>query len=294
MKTVATHNKGFHADDVFAVATLKMVFDDLNIVRTRDEEVIKNADIAVDVGRVYDPQNFRFDHHQEGGAGARENGVPYASFGLVWKEYGVQICGSSELAAIVDRNLVTPIDADDNGFSISTPKFDDVGVYSVSAVLGSMNPTFLETETSFDAVFPKAVALAGEIIVREIAGAKSVIEGKKIFIEAHEKATDKRLVVLDIEISKQSWQSSFDELNEDLLYVVHPYGDKWALRAVRKNRFSFDNRKDLPKSWAGKSDAEFEKVSGVPGAIFCHNKLFVANAKTREATLQLAQIALES
>lgn len=35
-----------------------------SIVRTRDEEVLKAADVCVDVGLVYDPLLLRFDHHQ--------------------------------------------------------------------------------------------------------------------------------------------------------------------------------------------------------------------------------------
>ena len=41
-----------------------------------------SADIVIDVGGQYDPDAGRFDHHQRGGAGERENGIPYSSFGL--------------------------------------------------------------------------------------------------------------------------------------------------------------------------------------------------------------------
>ena len=68
---VATHNGSFHTDDVFAVASLSLAFSNegLQVVRTRDQEVIKSADIVVDVGRIHDVDKNRFDHHQEGGAG---------------------------------------------------------------------------------------------------------------------------------------------------------------------------------------------------------------------------------
>jgi len=49
----------------------------------------------------------------------------------------------------------------------------------------------------------------------------------------------------------------------------------------------------LPKSWAGKRDRELEKITGVAGAIFCHRNLFLAVAKTKEAILQLAELALK-
>jgi uncharacterized UPF0160 family protein len=36
-----------------------------------------------DIGGEYEEENNLFDHHQKGGAGVRENGVQYSSFGLV-------------------------------------------------------------------------------------------------------------------------------------------------------------------------------------------------------------------
>jgi uncharacterized UPF0160 family protein len=52
MKTVATHSGGFHADDVFAVATFQLLLgkENIQVIRTRDEAVIAAADYVVDVG----------------------------------------------------------------------------------------------------------------------------------------------------------------------------------------------------------------------------------------------------
>jgi len=77
--TIATHNGNFHADDVFSVAALKCIYPSIKLIRTRDLELIGQADIVLDVGGVYDPDAGRFDHHQRGGAGERENGIPYSS-----------------------------------------------------------------------------------------------------------------------------------------------------------------------------------------------------------------------
>ena len=56
----STHDGRFHADKIFALAVLKLIFPDLEIVRSRDEKVYKNADIIVDVGHAYDAENFIF------------------------------------------------------------------------------------------------------------------------------------------------------------------------------------------------------------------------------------------
>lgn len=102
--TVVTHNGNFHADDVFSIAALRLVLPDFKLVRTRDTQLIAQADIVIDVGGEYDPAAGRFDHHQRGGAGARENGIPYSSFGLVWQKYGLQLCHG-------DENIVNAVDS---------------------------------------------------------------------------------------------------------------------------------------------------------------------------------------
>src|SRR5437870_4306790 len=87
---IATHSGKFHADDVWAVMVLDLVFPGCEIIRTRDAEQIRQADFAVDVGGIWDAQAGRFDHHQKGFQSARESGVVYASAGLVWKAHGAR------------------------------------------------------------------------------------------------------------------------------------------------------------------------------------------------------------
>jgi uncharacterized UPF0160 family protein len=118
----STHDGRFHADEIFALAVLKLIFPDLEIVRSRDEKVYKKADIIVDVGHVYDPENLIFDHHQRSFSIKRESGIPYASFGLAWKQYGESLCGSSQTAEYIDSVIVQAIDADDNGIEIYETK----------------------------------------------------------------------------------------------------------------------------------------------------------------------------
>src|SRR3989344_5092065 len=147
--TIVTHNSHFHADDVFAVATLLLLLEkdhEINVVRSRDQAVIAEADYVVDVGGVYDPDKNCFDHHQTGGAGKRENPIPYASFGLVWKKYGEQLCGSQEIADYIDQVLVQPIDALDNGLVISKKLFADIRMYDVGDFLNAFLSTWKEEQ----------------------------------------------------------------------------------------------------------------------------------------------------
>lgn len=289
MKTLITHNGGFHADDVFASATLLLVYPDAKIIRTRDPEIIKTGDIVFDVGRVYDGEKF-FDHHQEGGAGKRENGIPYASFGLIWKKFG-GILFDAEALKYVDQKLVSTIDAIDNGVDLGVNS--KVNIFSVSDVIGSFNLVGHEGKedaSKHDEAFYKALAVATEILKRVMVEAKDFSESLSTYKKAYEEAEDKRLVVTDKHISKEC-------LTEipDVIYVVHPYhNNTWTVRAVRKDPRSFENKKSMPEDWAGKEGEVLQKITGVSDAIFCHNARFFANAKSKEGAIALARLALEN
>ena len=95
-----THGGKFHADDVFSAALL--LYLNPEIVITRGNRVPENfAGIVFDIGRG------RYDHHQKDSR-VRENGVPYAAFGLLWEELGGAILGE-ELAAEFDEAFVQPL-----------------------------------------------------------------------------------------------------------------------------------------------------------------------------------------
>ena len=56
---------------------------------------------------------------------------------------------------------------------------------------------------------------------------------------------------------------------------------------------SFEDRKSLPKAWAGLSDAAFQAQTGIDDAMFCHNGLFIAGAESFASTMKLAAMALQ-
>ena len=74
--------------------------------------------------------------------------------------------------------------------------------------------------------------------------------------------------------------------------VVEPTIEGWKVYAVKDNPSSFINRKSLPEEWAGKRDAALAAVTGVSDAVFCHNKRFMAVAKSKEGALALAHQAI--
>jgi uncharacterized UPF0160 family protein len=284
--TIATHNGNFHADDVFSIAALKSIFPAFKLIRTRNLELIGKADIVIDVGGEYDSDAGRFDHHQRGGAGERENGIPYSSFGLVWNKYGLEICGGNQdVANSVDAGLVSTIDAIDCGYVKGVSE----GI-SLSQTISMFNPTWQE-DSQFDNCFDKAVDFASHILTRFIASSYGGISAKAIVAKAIENAEDPRVIVLE---QYTPWKRTVHTLSEQALYMIYPSETgQWRIQTVPVEPGSFEDRQPLPKEWAGLSDIELQKVTGIDDAMFCHNGLFIAGAKSFESTMRMAAMALQ-
>jgi uncharacterized UPF0160 family protein len=289
-----THNGSFHADDIFACATLCLMLEkkgeEFEIIRTRDPEIIKTGDYVFDIGYIYDEKANRFDHHQTGGAGGRDE-IDYSSFGLVWKKFGKEICEDQKVADILDKKLVAPVDAFDNGIDLVLNKFK-ISPYLIQHLFFSMRPTWREENLSKDKMFLKSVEIAKIILGREIVQIQDALLADKSIISVYKNSKDKRIIVLD---NKYPFQIVLNDFPEPL-FVIFPRNttSDWGIEAMRNDPKTFINRKDIPKTWAGLRDEELQKISGVPDAIFCHRGLFMAVAKSKEGAIKLAQIAVES
>jgi uncharacterized UPF0160 family protein len=288
---VATHPGNFHADDVFAVAVLGLVHGPLDVVRTRDAERQRAADLRVDVGGRDDAAAGDFDHHQKGGAGERPNGIRYASFGLVWREHGAALAGGPAAAAAIDERLVQGVDANDTGQTISEPLFDGIRPMTVSGIVAALNPAWDEelTPEQEDARFAQAVELATGIVRRELAGAAAFDRARRLVRDAIARAGDPRVIELG---ANMPWREPVVTGAPEALYVMYPKSDSWGMQAVPRALGGFANRKDLPADWAGRSGAELAAVTGVPDAIFCHPARFYASAGSREGIAALVAQAL--
>lgn len=292
MPRIVTHNSTYHADDVFAVATLLILEPNAEIIRTRDESIIESADYVVDVGLVFDPQRKRFDHHQVSGAGKRDDGIEYASFGLVWREFGEQIAGGKAEASFIEKILVEPIDAHDNGIPLAEYYYEDLRQFTISDFFYSYLPRVENTEEEIDKAFVKVVDIAKELILREVAKAKKVVEDEKKVRQVYESSLDKRLIVME---EPNGW-SRVLMAYEEPLYVVYPRPDgKWSVKAIPKSNKVFGQlRKPLPSSWAGKTDEDLIKESGVSDAVFAHKGQFLAVARSKDGAIELANKALNA
>lgn len=290
---IATHSGPFHADDVFACATLLRVYPEAQVVRTRNPEVIAAADVVFDVGAEYDPDRLRFDHHQRDGAGARENGVPYSSFGLVWRHFSEELLGE-EIASALDEFLVQGIDALDCGYQAVLPveSDDTVRLTSLSGVISGMNPLWNVNPQDFDGAFMAAVEFAGGVLERKIAFQRSLIEARELVLNA-DRHEDGQLLVLE---KFCPWQNHLLDSaeHENVLFVLFDQDGTWMIFQVPEAKGSFGGRKSLPESWAGLRDQALADLTGVEDAVFCHPGRFCGGARSLRGALALAGQAVKA
>lgn len=292
--SIITHDGAFHADDVFAVATVILSLPSdipYEIKRTRDKAVIAEADYVVDVGGVYDPKNNRFDHHQEEGAGVRENKIPYASFGLVWKKFGVALTSSEVVARALEEKIVMPIDALDNGFELNQSSVSGIRPYTISDYLYSYWTDEDTNPVVLDRIFARVVSMARDLLRREMDKSVRIAKDEEKVIGAYLESKDKRIIILDAHLA---WGRVLVEKPEPLI-VVYPAldGIRWHAKTVALKKDSFSRRVLFPETWAGKTDKELQKLTGVSDAYFCHRGRFLAVSGSKEGALALAKKAIE-
>lgn len=298
---LVTHSGGFHADELLSSVVLTRLFPQAELLRTRDrQKLVPSSDkVIYDVGGNFDAEAQIFDHHQRPGP-LRDDGQPFSSFGLIWAHFGREYLAAMDVPADdvetihakFDSKFVLPIDLLDNGAmepSVAGP----LSILTLPALLGSLKPVFDDTSPTADNdAFFAALPIARRFVEAQINNFAAKYRAQSIVIEAIARASTSPILELPMGMP---YRSALDQSEADhMLFVVHPRGGDWTLNGIKLSNDTFDQRADLPASWAGLSDAALEEASGVKGAKFCHNARFIAVASTREAILKMADIAVQS
>lgn len=296
---LVTHSGGFHADELLSSVILTRLYPDATIVRSRAPEWIAPTTdrIIYDVGGAYDAQSRIFDHHQRG-APLRDDGQPYSSFGLVWKHYGRDYLAALSVPAAhieavhqgFDTKFVLPVDLLDNG-ALSPATAGPLADLTLPSLLETLKPVFDDKAPGSDERgFHSALAIARAIVEAGIAQRASKLRAESMVLDAIAATGDGR--VLELPMGMPFRPAIVKAGADHLLFVVHPRDKDWCVTGIRKAEDSFDQRADLPAAWAGLSNGDLEAVCGVEGASFCHNGRFIAAARSRDAILAMADIAV--
>lgn len=196
--TAITHAGLFHADEVLATVILKQFFRDLKVARVF--KVPSNT-----IAFIYDIGNGAYDHHQKGGNGCRENGVPYAASGLIWRDYGqtaLKVLGIDENIRFsvwkeVDKNLIQSVDAIDNGImskaylTINNSVVEyPVHVMTFSQIIFEFNPK-IDDNIDSDEAFEKAVHFAEIVFNNSVKNAVETVKSTSIIEQTIRKVESK-------------------------------------------------------------------------------------------------------
>lgn len=298
---LATHSGSFHADEVFSTVVLAEVLIKngykYEIVRTRDLDVIKKADIVYDVGNIYEPDNLRFDHHQVPGPGER-NGIPYSSFGLIWKHFGMELCNQNEYVwNEIEKRVASPVDAVDNGIETYKVVRDGIRPIMFQDIASIFNQTWKESVdiNIQDRLFMDFVYLAKMFLNRALIVAYENYEGVLLVEEEYRKADDKKIIILGTALPWEEYLSA----KNDTLIVIYPSnkdngGIVWHIKSVRKNVDSFERRCPILPEFMGLSGSELEEASGIKEATFCHKTGYICVTNTKDAAMEVARKTIDS
>ena len=263
-----THGAKFHSDDVFSTAFLKMIKPDIEIIR--GFEVPKDFD-----GIVFDIGRGKFDHHQEDKE-YRENGCPYAAFGLLWREFGVQCVGEEE-AIRFDEKFIQPLDESDN---TGCPN-------DLAKIISEFNPGW-DSEQDYDGCFNKAVEFAKIILVNHFNSVAGIVRAAEI-VKADMEKSDGEVLVLSKFVP---WKSVV--IDSGYKYVVYPSNrGGYSIQGVPVSTEDNTLICDFPESWCGKEADELRKISGIKTLRFCHPNGFLAAAETLEDAVKTAKLSIE-
>lgn len=279
-----THSGKFHADDVFSSALLLYLNPQITI--TRGNRVPEDYD-----GIVFDIGRGRYDHHQRDSR-VRENGVPYAAFGLLWEELGGEILGGT-LAQRFDEEFVQPLDKNDN-----TGEKNEL-----ASLIGNFNPVWDETEAA-DGVteeerdrglsvgFLRAVQVAGMVLenkfARYRADARADEKINQVLAMQETQGGDARILVLPEFVPCQK------RLKEtDTAFVIFPSNRGGYCIQPQKKPDSMNYKCSFPKQWLGLENEELQEATGLASAGFCHRGGFLMTVGDEADAIRACEISLE-
>jgi urease accessory protein len=320
-KVIAVHDGVFHADEALACSILLHTdeFNNAVIVRTRDENTIRSAHIAVDVGGEYDPNRHRYDHHQRNfnETFSEKDDVKLSSAGLIYKHFGREVvykcCATyydmrfiekeclEEIFTMMYSRFIKPIDGVDNGIPMydtkEKPRYNDTT--TLSSRVNRLNPSWNETLNDREIFqrFQKAMHMTWTEFDEALKYYfVSYLPSQQIVDQAFEQAKQHdqhgRIVLLRCYAPwKQRLRTLEEKYNRKVLYVVYPSKEnEWVSYCVPES--GFISRKPFPQQWQGLVGEELDKVTGVPGGVFVHHNGFICGHHNKEGVLEMTKIAM--
>ena len=264
-----THGGVFHADDIFSTAFLRILNPKIQI--ERGNTVPQSFD-----GIVFDIGGGAFDHHQKDSR-IRENGVPYAAFGLLWEQFGTRLFCEEDVRDF-DAAFIQPLDQSDNTGEKNM----------ICQIVADFNPAW-QDETDQAEAFERAVAFAKGILERRFHHKKAE---QNAFATVRRQAEKCSSGILYLERA-MPWKAAVYDL--DIYYVIYPsVRGGYNIQAVPLQPDQEQLKLPFPESWRGLDAGKLSALTGVADMMFCHQAGFLCAVKTLHSAFQTAELALKN
>jgi uncharacterized UPF0160 family protein len=322
-KCLATHSGAFHADEVLATTMLKFSteFKDSWIVRSRNYEIHKKADLVCDVGGIFDPATHRYDHHMKEFTHVFDDKmkIKMSSAGLVYKYIGMNILenilkswnlyeeNKENMQKIYDKvyeNFIAYVDGADNG--INQYPDDIKSKYANTTTFGARinrtNPEWNEEKPDQSANFKIAQDIAEDEFLCQV---RYVVKG---FIPAYSIVKDAiqnrfkhhdsgKIIVLEKSCPWRELLFVIEEelgIKDEIIFAIYSSHEKdFRVQTVPINLGNFRFRKGLHEDWRGLEKEKLAEISGIEDINFCHTSGFIGGARSFESAMKMADISLK-
>ena len=324
---IGTHNGTFHCDDVVACAMLKLLpeYGEADIIRTRDQDVLDECDIVVDVGGEFDHKKKRYDHHQQGftttmrdiSSGKMKWNTKLSSAGLIYWFYGKKvICHFLQIDKNEDaeqleyvfqnmyKDFIQEIDEIDNGNRIQAGNNLFKIRTGISTRIASLNPDwrldvkdkdydekFLEALKTASDEFVSKLKLIGDSTWAARVALKEKLENKDSF------RRNGKVLFFDKGEKYLPWPTHLDSLQKqlkipkiDFIVGYDETNKDWKITSTVENG---PDKLLFPADWRGLKDGKLVKVSKIDGVKFVHSNGYLAVVKDEEICYKVIDVAYE-
>ena len=238
------------------------------LIRTNNLEAVRDAIVENGCEEnniiVYDIGYGEFDHHQKD-AEVRENGVKYAAFGLLFREFGEILFSNKDDQDAFDKSVCQPIDIADNG----------CGKNMMTSFINSFRPNWDEC-SSMEYAFLNAYKIAYTYIIQM---RKQLMSVRKAVTELEQSMvveTDGgKIILLDQYVPHNEW--CYNNGISAAIYPSNRGGYGCSVISVPGG----DNTCRFPMSWRGLTSDKLVAETQIDGMRFCHNSGFMISADTQ-------------
>ena len=325
-KIIGTHSGTFHSDEVLSTYLLKYYPETKNsvVIRTRNNEILKQCDVVVDVGGIIDPKAYRFDHHMKEFTEVFDekdedlNKIKLSSAGLVWKYLGKEIINNllksmnlleqnkthiDEIYKYIYIDFIMGVDGMDNGVTQYNkdikPKYKLSGNFVDR--ISRLNPEWNAENVDVNERFKKGWDVAEEEFLFQIKKYANSYFIAYDIVENSIKEALKRNRVYIILDRFCPWKKCLYEIEKKLgienklLYCVHPgSNNRWFSTAINLNDHCMELRKPFPKEWRAKREEELKKITGIDDAEFVHVSGFISFWLLKDSAIKATEISINN